>query len=69
MATNIVDAEAWCLEQHVLANEQACLLLADFCAAFPSLAIPWLLHVLREMGICPAVVAFFCIAVPGAVCH
>eukprot|EP00959_Pyramimonas_sp_CCMP1952_P035748 748641-Pyramimonas_sp.AAC.1 len=46
MIANTVEAEAGSLEQHVLANEQARLLLTDFCAAFPSLAIPLLLHVL-----------------------
>ncbi|CAK0816041.1 unnamed protein product, partial [Prorocentrum cordatum] len=59
MLTNVVEAEGWGLEQHVLDRKNSCLFLTDFCAAFPSLAIPWMLHVLVTMKVCPYVCKFF----------
>eukprot|EP00959_Pyramimonas_sp_CCMP1952_P016198 342784-Pyramimonas_sp.AAC.1 len=33
--------------------------MTDICAAFPSLAIPWMLHILSRMRVCPYVCKFF----------
>eukprot|EP00959_Pyramimonas_sp_CCMP1952_P438468 9179668-Pyramimonas_sp.AAC.1 len=59
MPTNVVEAEGWGIEQHVLDRKNACLFLTDFCAAFPSLAIPWMLHMLVIMNVCSYVCKFF----------
>eukprot|EP00959_Pyramimonas_sp_CCMP1952_P232392 4856319-Pyramimonas_sp.AAC.1 len=59
MLSNIVEAEAWGLEQRIRGREQACLLMTDFCVVFPSLAIPWFMHVLRCVGSCEAVNCLF----------
>eukprot|EP00959_Pyramimonas_sp_CCMP1952_P438350 9177055-Pyramimonas_sp.AAC.1 len=59
MVANIVEAEAWGLEQYARGRDNAGLLMTDFCAAFPSLATQWLLHVLTRMGISSAVIRFF----------
>eukprot|EP00959_Pyramimonas_sp_CCMP1952_P124848 2609927-Pyramimonas_sp.AAC.1 len=56
---NIVEAEAWGMEQHTLSSESACLRLTDFCSASPSLVIPWMLHVIARMNLAPAIVTFF----------
>eukprot|EP00959_Pyramimonas_sp_CCMP1952_P042358 885943-Pyramimonas_sp.AAC.1 len=59
MMTNIVEAEAWGMEQWGTGSKHAAELLTDFSAAFPSVFISWIIFVFTRMGFPIAIIAFF----------
>eukprot|EP00959_Pyramimonas_sp_CCMP1952_P273510 5717082-Pyramimonas_sp.AAC.1 len=59
MLANIVEAEAWGMEQWGTGSKHAAELLADFSAAFPFVFIRWIRSVLTRMGSPTSIIAFF----------
>eukprot|EP00959_Pyramimonas_sp_CCMP1952_P199478 4172231-Pyramimonas_sp.AAC.1 len=59
MTDQILEAGVWGVQQCMLGRDLSCLFMTGFAAAFPSIAISWLLRVLVLMQVHPGVVGFF----------
>eukprot|EP00959_Pyramimonas_sp_CCMP1952_P222877 4659524-Pyramimonas_sp.AAC.1 len=58
MTDQILGAEVWGLQQFMLGRDLACVFLADFAAAFPSVAISWPPRALVLIQVHPGVAGF-----------
>ena len=59
MIVNVIEAELFILKKHIKDRYTSGLVLTDFESAFPSITIPWVLHVLEKMLVPGAVINFF----------